>query len=126
MTKVALLGVVTIFCAMLFKNGKSEYALCISICGSILIFSYGIGKLSGVVRLVEQIKTYMGEGAVYFPLLLKMVGITYLAEFASGLCKDAGYSAVGGQVELAGKLSILAISMPVLSALLETIEGFLP
>lgn len=126
MVKVALLGVATIFCALLFKNGKSEYALCISICGCILIFSYGISKLSGVVRLVEQIKAYMGEGAAYFPLLLKMVGITYLAEFASSLCKDAGYSAVGGQVELAGKLSIMAISMPVLSALLETIEGFLP
>ncbi len=125
MEKIALLGIVTIFCAMLFKNGKSEYALCISICGSLLIFSFGITKLSGVVRLIEQLQRYMGEGATYLPLLLKLVGITYLAEFAAGLCKDAGCGAVGGQIELAGKLSIMAISLPVLSALLETIEGFL-
>ena len=54
------------------------------------------------------------------------MGITYLSEFASALCRDAGFSAVGGQVELAGKLTIMALSLPILLALVEVIEGFLP
>ncbi len=62
---------------------------------------------------------------VYLATLLKMTGITYLAEFSSGICKDAGYGAIGSQIEIFGKLSILAVSMPIVLALLETMQGFL-
>jgi len=51
------------------------------------------------------------------------LGVAYLAEFGSALCKDAGQSAIAGQIELVGKLTILAISMPVVTALFETISG---
>ena len=57
--------------------------------------------------------------------LMKMFGITYVAEFTSGICKDAGFGALGGQIEIFGKLSILAISTPILLALLETLQVFL-
>ena len=57
--------------------------------------------------------------------LMKMVGITYVAEFTSGICKDAGFGALGGQIEIFVKLSILAISTPILLALLETLQVFL-
>lgn len=53
-----------------------------------------------------------------------MAGITYIAEFASGICRDAGYGAMGTQIEIFARLSILALSMPVLLALLETLEDF--
>ena len=54
-----------------------------------------------------------------------MIGITYIGQFASGICKDAGYQATGAQIELFCKLSIMVLSMPVLLALLETIQEFL-
>lgn len=59
---------------------------------------------------------------IYLGTLLKMVGITYIAEFASGICRDAGFSALGTQVEMFGKLSILAVSAPVLQALLRNLS----
>ena len=54
-----------------------------------------------------------------------MTGISYVAEFSSGICRDAGYGAIGKQIEIFGKLSILAVSMPIVLALLETLERFL-
>ena len=48
-----------------------------------------------------------------------MIGVTYISEFASSLCRDAGYSTVAGQIELVGKLSILTIGMPIVLALFE-------
>ena len=54
-----------------------------------------------------------------------MIGITYVAEFASGICKDSGYGSLGNQIEIFGKLSILGISMPILLALFGTLETFL-
>ena len=61
----------------------------------------------------------------YLTALLKMAGITYIAELASGLCRDAGYSSMGTQIEMFGKLSILAVSAPIVLALFETLESFL-
>ena len=62
---------------------------------------------------------------MYLVTLLKMTGVTYAAEFASGICKDAGYGALGKQIEIFGKLTILVMSLPVLLALLQTIQEFL-
>ena len=48
-----------------------------------------------------------------------------MAEFAAGMCRDAGYGSLGSQIEIFGKLSILALSMPILLALFGTLEQFL-
>lgn len=126
MVKIALAGIVAVLCALLLKNEKSEYAVFISMAGCLLIFLFGIAKLETILTAVDRLKGYMGAGSEYLPILLRIVGITYLAEFASDLCRDAGFSAVAGQVELAGKLTIMAVSLPVLLALLEVLEEFLP
>ena len=54
-----------------------------------------------------------------------MLGVTYIAEFSSGICRDAGYQTIAQQIEIFGKLTILVLSLPVLLALLETIGEFL-
>lgn len=126
MVKIALAGIVAVLCALLLKNEKSEYAVFISMAGCILIFLFGISKLEAILAAIDRLKGYLGAGSEYLPILLRIVGITYLAEFASDLCRDAGFSAVAGQVELAGKLTIMAVSLPVLLALLEVLEEFLP
>ena len=74
---------------------------------------------------IEKIQSYIRIDGSYVKVLIKMIGITYVAEFASGLCRDAGYASVGAQIEMFGKFSIMAVSMPILLALIETIEGFL-
>ena len=61
----------------------------------------------------------------YLNTLLKMLGITYVGQFSAGICKDAGYSSIAGQIELFARLAVLAVSMPVLLALLETVHDFL-
>ena len=111
--------------AIQFKNGKSEYAILISITGAILIFYFSAGKLSSIVDSINKIRGYLSVNSEYLSILLKIIGITYIAEFSSNLCKDAGYTAIGNQIELAGKLSIMALSMPILLALLDTIDRFL-
>ena len=61
----------------------------------------------------------------YISTLVKMVGITYIGQFASGICKDAGYSTTAAQIELFCKLSVMVLSMPVLLAILDTISEFM-
>lgn len=125
MIKIALIGIVAVLAAIQFKGGKSEYGILISIIGCVLIFYFGAGKLTTIVEAMNKIQSYLSVNSEYLSILLKIIGITYIAEFSSNLCKDAGYAAIGNQIELAGKLSIMAISMPVLLALLDTIDRFL-
>lgn len=125
MVKVALLGVMAVLLALQFKNDKSEYGIYITIAGGMLIFSLGISKVESIMDTIATLKTYLSINSTYIGLLIKMLGITYIAEFASNLCKDAGYASIPNQIEMVGKLTILSMSMPIITALLETIHGFL-
>lgn len=125
MAKIALAGIATVLCALFVRGGKSEYASFISMAGCLLLFFFGVSRLETILRTIDRLKEYLGGNTQYVAILLKIVGITYLSEFASDLCRDAGFSAVGSQVELAGKLTIMAVSLPILLALVELIEGFL-
>lgn len=123
--QIALIGVFGTLLALQFKSGKSEYGIYISIAVSLLILFGMSGKLSVITDTIDTIGSYIRVENVYITAMLKMLGIAYLAEFASGICKDAGYQTVAGQIEIFAKLSILALSMPVFTALLETIKEFL-
>ena len=121
----AALGIVAVLLAVQFKGLKGEYGTYLSAAAGAVIFSYGLLKLETILEAARQIQEYINVNPVYLTVLVKMIGIAYIAEFASGICKDAGYSSIGAQIEIFGKLSILAVSMPVVLALLETMEGFL-
>ncbi|MFV0344155.1 MAG: SpoIIIAC/SpoIIIAD family protein [Anaerocolumna sp.] len=125
MVQIALVGMTVVLLAIIFKNNKSEYAVYVSLAGCLLIFFMGIGKLEIIITTIKKIQTYININDSYIVILIKIIGITYIAEFASNICKDFGHTAIANQIELVGKLTILATGMPVLLALLETINEFL-
>ena len=96
-----------------------------SVAAGIFLFVCIIDRLEIFISTVEQISSYINMDAGYLATMLKMIGITYIAEFSSGICKDAGYQTIASQIEIFSKLTILALGMPVLLALLETIREFL-
>ncbi len=119
------LGLSAVLLAVWLKSVKSEYGVYLILAAGLLLFFYGAGKMKIILETAEKIQSYIGIDRIYLVTLLKLAGITYIAEFASGICKDAGYGAMGNQIEIFAKLSILAISMPVVLALLETLKEFL-
>ena len=125
MIKIACLGLSGVMLGLFLRQIKSPFAEIISLATCLLIIFYSLTKLSAVFELVNTIGGYFSEQKNYFKILLKIIGITYIADFSSNICKDAGYSAIAGQIEIFGKISILAISSPIILALLETIYGFL-
>ena len=123
--QIALLGVVGTLLALQFKSGKSEYGIYVSLAVSLFLFLCMLSRLEIFVRTVKKIANYIKLDAGQMGILLKMAGVTYVAEFASGICKGAGYQNIAVQIEIFTKLTILAIGMPVLLALLELIGDFL-
>ena len=125
MVRVALLGIVGVLLALQLKSLKSEYSIYLCLGVSALIFWYMTEQLGSILEGLEMIQDTLPLNAGYIRTLIKIVGITYIAEFASDLCKDAGYQAVAGQIQMFGKLSVLAVSIPILTALLDTVRTFL-
>lgn len=122
---VGIIGIASVLLAVQMKGLKGEYGLYLVMAAACVIFFYGTMRLSGILEGMRQIQNLIHINPVYLNTLLKMTGITYIAEFSSGICKDAGYGALGTQIEIFGKLSILAVSLPVILALLNTLQGLL-
>lgn len=116
------MAIAGIFAGLILKKDKPELATVI-----IILISFCIGiRVFGVVELlIDEIKGWtklLGGNHVYIGVLLKMIGITYLCEFASNLCKDNGYSALGNHIELFGKVTIMVAGFPVMKTMLFMIE----
>lgn len=123
--KVAMLGLAGVILAVFLKQQKQEYGLYIGLGCALCILLLAVDRLSVVMDSVKTLQSFISVDGSYVKALIKMIGITYVAEFASGLCQDAGYASIGNQIEMFGKFSIIALSMPILLVLIETLEGFL-
>lgn len=123
--KIAALGMTGMLLGLLLKETKPEYSVYLSLAVGILIFSFMIGKLEYLFSSVLKLQEYLPLDTKYLTILLKMLGATYVGQFSAGICKDAGYGAAASQIEIFAKLYIMALSMPVLLALMEAIHGFL-
>lgn len=125
MLRIGILGVTGTLLAVQFKSGKSEYGIYISIVLSLVIFFSILGHLKSMIEAMREIGRFIRMDQAYIGTLIKMLGITYISEFASGICKDAGYQTIAAQVELFGKLAVMILSMPILMTLLNMIREFL-
>ena len=123
--RFVLIGTAGLLLAIILKEVRPEYDLYVSLATGICLLLGASGKLNYLMEMLQRMKEYLPVDTTYLNTLLKMIGITYIGQFGAGLCKDAGYSSIAGQIELFSKLSILALSMPVLLALLDTVYGFL-
>lgn len=123
--KAAAIGICAALIALQFRGGKTEYGIYVSIVAGILLGVGILGKLGTVLDTVKEIGFFLQIEGSYLSVLLKMLGITYVAEFASNICKDSGYQTIASQIQLFGKITVLALGMPVLLTLLRTIEAFL-
>ena len=125
MIQIGIIGVAGTLLAVQFKSGKSEYGIYISVALSLVIFFAIIGRLEVIIDALRTIANYINMDPAYIGTLIQIRGITYVAEFSAGICKDAGYQTIALQIEIFGKLAVLVLSMPVLMALLNTIKDFL-
>ena len=120
--KIALIGLAGVLIAIPIKSQKAEYGVYIGLAVCLLILTYSINYFTAILTVMERLQGYLGDSFQYLSLLFKAVGAAYICEFCSGICKDAGYGGVAGQVETMGKMYILLIGMPVLFALMESIQ----
>ena len=121
MVKVAVIGLAGALLAVLVRNYKNEYGSYVILGIAVLIFGLICTQLKSIVSAINTFAEYVNIEGKYITILIKMLGITYVAEFATAICKDLGYQSISAQIEMFARLTLFAISIPVVSALIETI-----
>lgn len=115
------LVIVAISFAIAIKSISPVMSNMISIALCIVIIALCIMRIGVVLDTMRQLTEYVRIDRAYIIILIKLIGIAYICEFAAGISKDAGYSAVASEIELLGKLTMLMVSLPVLLSVLSTI-----
>lgn len=125
---VKIIGVafMATFIIVLLKQYKPEFVIHVSILAGIIIFGMVVFKLSSIIELLQSLSSKLGVNSKFFMILIKITGIAYLSEFAVNVCKDSGETAIASKVEVAAKIIIIGMSIPIVAALLETIINILP
>ena len=120
-----MIGVIGVMLAVQLKGNKSEYGVYVSVAVSVILFVLISERLGIFVRTVKDLVSYSKIETSYFSVILKMLGITYVSELVSAICKDAGYQSVALQIEIFARLGIMVLCIPILMTLLEVVRGFL-
>ena len=124
--KIIGIGLIALVVVVILKQYRPEYAIYVSIIAGILILVLAMKKITGIVNLLQSIsdKTYINKQ--FLGILLKITGIAIITEFAVSICSDAGEKAIASKIEIGSKVIIIAMSIPIISSLLELIIEILP
>jgi stage III sporulation protein AD len=124
--QIVAFALIATILVVLLKEHRPVLAMQLSIVVGVVIFLRLVRYLSLVLEFLTGMTLQANISLVYLNILLKIIGVAYIAEFGAQICRDAGEGATAGKVEFAGKLFILVMALPLLSAVLETILKFIP
>lgn len=124
--QIVCVGIIAVVLSSTIKKQRPELALQIGIATGLLIFIVVIVKLSAVIDFLQTFSKKANIDSTYINILLKIVGIAYIAEFGAEVCKDAGESSIASKIELAGKVTIVILAVPIISSLLDLVIKLMP
>jgi len=124
--QVLAFALVTVVLAVTVRRERPELALLISMIAGVLILIKILGPLGEAVGALADLAVKAQVERYYLDTVLRIVGIAYLAEFGAQVCRDAGESSLAGKVELAGKVLIAVLAVPVIGAVVQVILRMLP
>lgn len=125
MIKISGIVIIALLLSVLLRNYRSEFSLLVVICASIIIFIMISEDLNTIVVRFSEITEGVTGTKQYINLMLKVLGISLIAQLLSDLCRDSGESALATQTETAAKVIILIISFPIFESVIEIVTGLL-
>lgn len=117
---VAIFAVITI---IILKSYRPEMALILSIVTGIGIMLYAIYKMTPVVNVLNDLVNKSGINTEFLMIIIKVIGIAYIVEFGKNICVDAGQTSIATKLEMAGKVIIVVLTIPLISSLVNVLTG---
>jgi stage III sporulation protein AD len=120
------LGLIVTILSLIIKEQKPIFAFLLATFTGIVIFLFLIGRISSVIRILEELAAKSNINMVFLKTILKIIGVAYIAEFGAQIVRDAGQESVASKIELSGKILIMVMAIPIISVIIETVVKLLP
>ncbi|GAB6929859.1 stage III sporulation protein AD [Paenibacillus sp. JCM 10914] len=124
--QVVGLGLIATVLILIVKEQKPLFAFLLAVATSVLIFLFLVGKIGNVISMLEDLAENSGVQTIYLKTVLKIIGIAYIAEMGAQIVRDAGQESIASKIELAGKVLILVLAVPIIGIIIETVLKLLP
>lgn len=124
--KIIGIGLISLVIITIVKQYKPEFSVYVSLMAGVLILILAFDKLADIIELLNNLASKTSINGKFITLLIKITGIAILTEFAVSICKDSGETAIANKMDIGGKIMIVAVSVPIISSLLETVTKVLP
>ncbi|MCJ7839349.1 stage III sporulation protein AD [Lederbergia sp. NSJ-179] len=124
--QIAGIALITTFLALAIKEQKPSFAFLLVLFTGTGIFLFLVDQIQKIIMMINTLAANAHVNSLYVKTILKIIGIAYIAEFTAHISKDAGLGSLAAKVELAGKILILAMAVPILTVLIETILAMMP
>ncbi|MFD2704306.1 MULTISPECIES: stage III sporulation protein AD [Salibacterium] len=119
-------GLIAVFLIIIVREQNPALASAIALAAGGMIFLFVTVPLQSAVELIATLSGQAGINQMYIQTLLKIIGIAYLAEFGAHLARDAELESIAAKIELAGKMLIIMLAVPIFQVLIETVMSLLP
>ncbi|WP_434799749.1 stage III sporulation protein AD [Terrisporobacter vanillatitrophus] len=120
MQLVGIAMVSTILC-LVIKKDRPEMANFVAITAGVIILLSVVMKLNFIIEGIQSLADKVNIPAMYISLIIKLIGICYIMEFAVSLCNDCGEKNIATKLEFGGKIIIMTMSFPILLSIVDTI-----
>lgn len=124
--KIVSLALVATVLTVLLKEDKPEIAVQMAVVVGVIIFLFMIDKIVLVINILKDLSQKADIDKFHVTIILKIIGISYIAEFGSQICKDAGSLSTASKIEFAAKIIIIVLALPILISVVNLIVTILP
>ena len=124
--QIVAIGIIAAILSVLIKNKKPEIGMYIGLVAGIIIFLFMVPRIQSVIEILGRLSNRINIDSIYLSIVLKIVGIAYIAEFGAQICRDAGEGVIASKIEFAGKILIMVMAVPILVSLMDLIINIIP
>ncbi|MCL5676366.1 MAG: stage III sporulation protein AD [Firmicutes bacterium] len=123
--KIVGLGLVAGTLAILLRQHRPAIATLLSLAAGALILLLVMDRIAGITDVLQDLALRANVDGLYLGIVLKVIGVAFLTEFGAQVLRDAGESSIASKVELAGKIIIVVLAIPIIAAILQTLSSML-
>jgi len=124
--KVVGIALVATVLVVVLREREPALAIQLNVVAGIILLWLVMSQVGPVIDLFERLASRAQLNLHYVNTLLRIIGIAYLSEFGAQICRDADASGLAAKVEMAGKITILLLSIPIVVAVVELMLKLLP
>lgn len=124
--QIVAIGLIATVLIVVVRSQRPELAVLLSVAAGVIIFLLVLGKISLIMDVIKELASSAGINMVYMGTILKIIGIAYIAEFGAQICRDAGEGTIASKIELAAKILIMVLAVPIVVAVLTMLIKLVP